>query len=307
MFATARRAAACGAALCITACAATGGHVPSLLEQPRPLASAADERELWKIAAEVESRVLQGRKLHADPALEAYVQSIAERLLRAAHAPPSVRVRAHVTSNRAPDAFVLVNGALYISAGLIVALENEAQLAALIGHELTHYLRRDTLRVERAQARGAALARALESEADRGGLELMAAAGYRPDQALAAYARLLTAVGSRAAARRISQSSHPRLAERVAAIEAQVLARYGAQDRSRGFEGRESFAAHARPLAAALSSGPAPGAGSVVSAAEGSAQTAGGDSAAAGMAGARETTCSPSGTGCGRPHPAPAP
>lgn len=230
------RAAACGAALLLSACAVHRG-VPTLIERPAPLAR-ADERELWKIAAEVEGRVLQGEKLHADPALDAYVQSVAERLLQAAEAPRQVRVRVRITNNPAPDAFVLVNGALYVSTGLLVRLGNEAQLAALLGHELTHYLRRDTLRRERA-ARDSAYSQSLELEADGSGLAMMAAAGYRPDQTAAAYRRLLATVAPRPAG--AAASTHPRLADRVARIESEVAARYGGARGAQGIEGRETY------------------------------------------------------------------
>lgn len=235
LFARFSRAAVCGVAACLAACAASP-RVPTLVEWPQPLALARDERELWRIAEEVEGRVLQGEKLLGDARLDAYVEGIAEQLLRAAGAPEQVQIRARITSDARPDAFVLVNGALYVSTGLLARLENEAQLAALLGHELIHYLRRDTLRRERA--RDPEWSRMLETEADLAGLTLMTAAGYRPDQAIVAYQRLLAGTAPR---RAMSQrATHPPLAERIARLAADVEERYGARAAS-GEEGREAY------------------------------------------------------------------
>lgn len=235
------RRAACAVVLLLCACASRTTQIPSLIERARPIAGAADERELLRIAGEVERRVLHGERLHGDATAAAYVQSVTDHLLRAAGAPSEVRARVRITRKATPDAFVLVNGALYVSTGLLARLENEAQLAALLGHELTHYLRRDTLRMERAR-RDATITQALEIEADLAGLELMAAAGYRPDQAAEAYRRLLPAVAPRSQRDSRRASSHPRLADRIARIDAAVVALFGERS-STGFEGRAQYAA----------------------------------------------------------------
>lgn len=191
---------------------------------------------MWRIAEEVEGRVLQGEKLLGDARLDAYVQGIAERLMGVAGAPEQVQIRVRITSDARPDAFVLVNGALYVSTGLLARLENEAQLAALLGHELVHYLRRDTLRRERA--RDAEWSRMLETEADLAGLALMTAAGYRPDQAIVAYQRLLAGAAPRRAVS--ERATHPALAARISRLAADVEERYG-ERAALGVEGREIY------------------------------------------------------------------
>lgn len=236
--------------------------MPTLVERPQPLALAPDERELWRIAEEVEGRVLQGEKLLGDAHLDAYVQGVAERLLRIAGAPQQVRIRVRITSDAKPDAFVLVNGALYVSTGLLALLENEAQLAALLGHELTHYLRRDTLRRERA--RDEPWSRMLETEADLAGLALMAAAGYRPDQTVAAYRQLL---GGRATPRRsvAARATHPALAERIDRLATDVAGRYG-ERAALGVEGREIYLQRTFAVPRAVSAAGPGGAGSAAAA-----------------------------------------
>src|SRR6201988_2713747 len=43
-----------------------------------------------------------------------------------------------------PNAFALPNGSIYVTTGLMTLIDNESQLAAILAHELTHVMRRDT-------------------------------------------------------------------------------------------------------------------------------------------------------------------
>jgi predicted Zn-dependent protease len=43
-----------------------------------------------------------------------------------------------------PNAFALPNGSIYINTGLLALLEDEAQLAGVLAHEVTHVSRRHT-------------------------------------------------------------------------------------------------------------------------------------------------------------------
>ncbi|MEK6530307.1 MAG: M48 family metallopeptidase, partial [candidate division NC10 bacterium] len=47
------------------------------------------------------------------------------------------------------NAFAMPNGRVYIHTGLLARLENESQLAMILGHELTHVTNRDALRFQR--------------------------------------------------------------------------------------------------------------------------------------------------------------
>jgi predicted Zn-dependent protease len=49
------------------------------------------------------------------------------------------------------NAFALPDGSVYLHSGLLAPLESEAQLAWVLGHELTHYVGRHALREQRAQ------------------------------------------------------------------------------------------------------------------------------------------------------------
>ena len=130
-----------------------------------------------------------------------------------------------VFKDRTVNAWVYPNGTVAVQTGLLAALENEAQLAAILGHEVSHFLNRHAfiqikakqkqsfigkglgvLATAAVAAKTGALdpnllksgqvwtdlvtsgySRKLETAADRQGLELMIAAGYPPDQAIPAF------------------------------------------------------------------------------------------------------------------------
>jgi predicted Zn-dependent protease len=115
------------------------------------------------------------------------------------------------------NAFMAPNGMMQVWSGLLVRMTSEAQLAAILGHEIGHYVQRHS--IERMRdlkskaafgqflgillggvggiAQLALLAGALaynrdqEREADRIGLELMVQAGYAPIEASRVWVQLL--------------------------------------------------------------------------------------------------------------------
>ena len=128
--------------------------------------------------------------------------------------PRRLNFRFFVVDSKEPNAFALPNGIFVINAGMFGVLENEAQLAAVVGHEIAHATQEHTWRQMQfhkkkriglqiaaavAQAYGkydvsnvlnmtlAAIqngySRSLENQADRVGMEYMVAAGYDPRQA----------------------------------------------------------------------------------------------------------------------------
>jgi predicted Zn-dependent protease len=92
-----------------------------------------------------------------------------------------------------PNAFTLPGGAIYVSRGLLVLSNSEDELANVLAHEIVHAAKRHA--AARQQVAGgsnpfaiaftraawlAAYSRDQEREADRGGQQLAAAAGYDP-------------------------------------------------------------------------------------------------------------------------------
>lgn len=156
-----------------------------------------------------------------DPTAVAYIEEIGKKV--APEAPlENVKWRFRILRDAQPNAFALPNGTIYVHTGLLARLQNEAQLAGILGHEVTHvvnrhsYLENRSARKKMATANiigaiggaaggaggiaGAAsgvigglipslivttiygYSRELEHEADVYGLRAMARNGYSPDQ-----------------------------------------------------------------------------------------------------------------------------
>ena len=81
---------------------------------------------------------------YADESLAAYVNSVGQRL--AEHSPRSdMNFRFAVINDSAPNAFALPGGYITITRGLLAQLSNEAELAAVLGHEMGHVTARPGL------------------------------------------------------------------------------------------------------------------------------------------------------------------
>jgi predicted Zn-dependent protease len=101
-------------------------------------ASAKEQKALDAANVDLEARIATEHLLYGHPALDQYVQAVAERLLAVDQTDPaSVHVR--VIKGVDANAFALSNGSIYVTTALLAALDDEAQLAAVLGHELTHY------------------------------------------------------------------------------------------------------------------------------------------------------------------------
>lgn len=78
----------------------------------------------------------QGGEYDIDPSLTAYVQGVGDKL--AAVADRDLPYEFVVLNNSVPNAWALPGGKIAINRGLLTELESEAQLAAVLGHEIVH-------------------------------------------------------------------------------------------------------------------------------------------------------------------------
>ena len=131
----------------LVGCAST--KVPPIGSE-RPFQMAADERRIWADAEKEEAKLEKSGKVYDDPLLEEYLGRIGDRLL-----PEEVKqaggpgFRFTVFRDPSINAFAMPNGRVYVHTGLLARIENEAQLATVLGHELTHVTNRDALRFQR--------------------------------------------------------------------------------------------------------------------------------------------------------------
>ena len=105
-----------------------------------------DEAGLWQMVERDEFKLRTSAEVIRDPALEDYLESVTCRV-----APDyCADVRVYVLPSHRLQAFMMPNGTMVLFTGLLLRLENEAQLAAIIGHEIAHYAKRHSLQRYRA-------------------------------------------------------------------------------------------------------------------------------------------------------------
>jgi beta-barrel assembly-enhancing protease len=107
-------------------------HVPDI---------ATDEGGLWAQSEKFEKLVAHASERENDAALNAYLKELVCRI--AADLCDDIRI--YVFRISQPNAFMTPNGMLAIYSGMLLRLENEAQLVEVLGHEIGHYRNRHSL------------------------------------------------------------------------------------------------------------------------------------------------------------------
>jgi beta-barrel assembly-enhancing protease len=143
----------------------------------------------------IDDILLSGKVLYNDP-LSIYANKVADKLLEGDKELRS-KIRIYIVKSTSVNAFATNNGIIFINLGLIAQLEDEAQLAFILAHELTHYTKKHVITeyVEKENIRrgrggygGLSLeeryiarnnySKELESEADLAGFDLFLKSGY---------------------------------------------------------------------------------------------------------------------------------
>lgn len=169
-------------ALCLFGCASRGGPAAGA-----PKTNATAETALANPIGDA-LRVVMTAVLaeYEDPALAAYLTRVGQRVARPR---AGERWSFVVVDRHDAGAWAVAGRNVYVTRGLLAHLESEAELAAVLAHEIAHvragHTARSLLRVvEDAPASDAvadvALERDEERQADRLGVELLTAAGYDP-------------------------------------------------------------------------------------------------------------------------------
>lgn len=136
--------------------------LPSPMPAPSRMRPAddTDEGGLWGMSDRAEQQARAAGTLERDAALNAYIQGVACRVA----ARYCGDVRLYVMNRPFFNASMAPNGYMEVWSGLLLRVEDEAQLAFVLGHEVAHYSEQhslDSLRATRARATGAMIATAV--------------------------------------------------------------------------------------------------------------------------------------------------
>jgi Zn-dependent protease with chaperone function len=85
----------------------------------------------------------KGLVMH-DPTMQAFLDAVGKRVLANRPIPENVTFRFRALRDPMVNAFALPNGSIYVTTGLLALLENEAELAGVLGHETSHVFERHT-------------------------------------------------------------------------------------------------------------------------------------------------------------------
>lgn len=152
--------------------------------------------------------------IYPDDSVNAYIDRVGQRVARRSHR-PELNYSFKVVNDSSPNAFALPGGFIAISRGLLINLDNEAQLAAVLGHEVGHVTARHSVQgMQRSTLLNAAVglagivageqygrlatqiggvtanlidkrySREQESESDQLGIDYMVLSGYAPQGAV---------------------------------------------------------------------------------------------------------------------------
>ncbi len=95
------------------------------------------EAEEIQIGRQGDAQVRQQMGLYKDQALQRYVNEVGQRLARASQR-PNLPWTFGVVDEQAVNAFALPGGYIYLTRGIMPFLRDEAELAAVLGHEVGH-------------------------------------------------------------------------------------------------------------------------------------------------------------------------
>jgi predicted Zn-dependent protease len=196
-----------------------------------------------KMGKSVAQEVEQSAKLVQDPVVNEYVNRVGQNIVRNSDAKVPFTIK--VIDSDEINAFALPGGFFYVNSGLILAADNEAELAGVMAHEIAHvaahHAARQSTRANWANyatlplifvgggvgyaARTAAgiglpltfmkFSRGFEAEADYLGVQYLYASGYDPNAMVSFFEKIQTEEKKKPGTLSKAFSSHPQTPDRV--------------------------------------------------------------------------------------------
>ena len=219
-----------------------------------------DEQRIWNRSQEEETLLDKSDIIYRDSTLTAYVNSIAQKLNTNLSQSGQLMFRVQVIKDPLLNAFTYPNGVIYIHTGILAKMENEAQLATLLGHEMTHATHRHATQNLRSlknktgflsvfsvatlpfglygslasllgeigtMASISGYSQELEREADNVGFELMVQTGYDPHEAPKLFEHIKHDLEDEDEKEPFFFGSHPKVKDRIENYSKMLKKEYG--------------------------------------------------------------------------------
>lgn len=237
-----------------------------------------DEQRIWNHSNEEIAKLDKSGYISTDTALTGYLNGVARKLAAEETLPDRLTINVKVIKNPLLNAFTYPTGTIYIHTGILAKMENEAQLATLIGHEMTHATHRHATENFRSVKNKAAVfsvfsvaampfgiygalasllgevgtmaaisgySQGLESEADNVGFDLMVGAGYDPHEAPKLFQHIKRDLDDENGHEPFFFGSHPGVNSRIDNYAGLVARKY---DSRHGVTGEPEFMQRILPL-----------------------------------------------------------
>jgi beta-barrel assembly-enhancing protease len=237
---------------------ATTGDVTAFKDASDTSKLQESEDRLWYEARSHDATIERSGQIYGDRRATAYLQAVMDRL----YPEFKGKIHVHLYDSTQLNAFALPNGSIYFNIGLLARIGNEAQLAAVLGHEAAHFIEKHSFR-QRVSAKNASafavsgipfaslaavssisgFSRDLEREADMKGYARLVKAGYDPHEAHKVFEQLAREVKALGIEQPYFFSSHPKLVERIDAFK-----ELAAKQKSGGRVGAEDYNQVVQPI-----------------------------------------------------------
>ncbi len=203
-----------------------------------------------RIGKQYSQMIESSSKMVTDPVVTEYVNRIGQNLVRNSDAKVPFTIK--VIDSDVVNAFALPGGFFYVNSGLILAADEEAELAGVMAHEIAHVCARHAMRqmtranianigtiplifvgggIGYAVYNAAGLAvpmamlsfqRGFEAEADYLGLQYMYKAGYDPQAFIAFFEKIEALEKKKPGTLAKAFATHPQTPERIEASQKEI-------------------------------------------------------------------------------------